>query len=45
MALHINLGSRYRHGYLGSTLLVCTAVARPHIKLEICIKDFPVELN
>ena len=27
-----------RHGYLGSTSLACRAVARPHIKLEICIK-------
>ena len=25
-----------RRGYLGSTLLACRAVARPHIKLEIC---------
>ena len=30
----------YRHGYLGSTLLACGAVARPHIKLEI---SFSVE--
>ena len=32
-----------RRGYLGSTLLACRAVARPHIKLEICIKSFSVE--
>ena len=32
-----------RRGYLGSTLLVCRAVALPHIKLEICIKLFSVE--
>ena len=31
------------HGYLSSTLLACRAVARPHIKLEICIKSFSVE--
>ena len=30
-------------GYLSSTLLACRAVARPHIKLEICIKSFSVE--
>ena len=29
-----------RHGYLSSTLPACRAVARPHIKLEICIKSF-----
>ena len=28
-----------RHGYLGSTLLVCRVVARPHLELEILIND------
>ena len=32
-----------RRGYLGSTLLACRAVVRPHIKLEICLKSFSVE--
>ena len=31
-------GNQLRRGYLGSTLLACRAVARPHIQLEICIK-------
>ena len=33
----------HRCGYLGSTLLACRAVARPHIELKICIKSFYVE--
>ena len=31
------------HGYLGSTLLACRAMARPHIELGICKKSFSVE--
>ena len=27
--------NKCRRGYLGSTLLACRAVARPHIELEI----------
>ena len=37
------LTSGIRRGYLGSTLLACRAVARPHIELEICIKSVSVE--
>ena len=35
-----NLVLSPRRGYLGSTLLTCRVVARPHIELEICIKSF-----
>ena len=43
--MELGLHPRPRRCYLGSSLLMCRAMARPHIELEICITSFSVEQN